>query len=54
MAITNNRVEKQVLEVSRQKINNIRRANIIILKQPSPEKIKSDYESHIYFITTTT
>ena len=35
-------------------MNNIGRANIVILKRPIVEEVESDYKSYIYLITVTT
>lgn len=35
-------------------MNNIERINVVILKQPTVKEVDSNYESHIYLITTAT
>lgn len=37
-----------------QKIYNIEAANIVILKQPTVEKVDNNFENHIYSIIATT
>lgn len=40
-----------MLKASGRRMNNIKRANVVILKQPTVEKAKSDYKNYTYSVT---
>lgn len=52
--VANNEREMQEQEQSGRSMNNIRGANVVILKRPTVKEAESDCESHIYPVTATT